>query len=377
MMKTLIGTSAWRSAAANANGRWSDTESRFSGHFYRATHTPKLPLSRTDRFFCIGSCFARNIEEHLIYRNIAVESRRIIAPRNEISARPNGLVNKYTTHAIAQELEWVVSPPERYGNLVLETETGWRDLLLAPTIAPVTQARAEARRRYITEDYFARLRSVDVVILTLGLNEVWRDNLLEIWLNAPPGLANVRREPHRFSVYSSDVPSNLGALETTHAHLKAINPNVRIIVTVSPVPMGVTFFEQDISVANTNSKSVLRSAAQTFADAHADVDYFPSYEMVTLSDRAAAYGPDFLHVRNEMVEHVIETFFQTYGLTAPRLEPDFVEMAYLDANPDVEDQVREGLWDSGFEHWILEGKKLGRPIAPVHRSERLVALGVY
>ena len=376
-MKTLLGTSAWRAAAANPNGRWSDTEDRFASPFYAASHKPKFPLSHTDRFFCIGSCFARNIEEHLIYRNIAVESRRIIAPRNEISARPNGLVNKYTTHAIAQELEWVVSPPETYGDLVLETDTGWRDLLLAPTIAPVTKERAEARRRYVTETYFDRVRSVDVVILTLGLNEVWRDNLNGVWLNAPPGLGNVRREPDRFSVYSSDVTSNLEALETTHAHLKAINPGVRIIVTVSPVPMGVTFFGQDISLANANSKAVLRSAAQTFANAHSDVDYFPSYEMVTLSDRAAAYGPDFLHVRNEMVEHVIETFFQAYGLTAPRLEPGFIEMAYLDANPDVEDQVREGLWDSGFDHWMSQGKRAGRPMAPLQRSERLVALGVY
>lgn len=377
MMKTLIGTSAWRSAAANRQGRWSDTEDRFASPFYAASHKPKFPLSQTDRFFCIGSCFARNIEEHLIYRNIAVESRRIIAPRNEISARPNGLVNKYTTHAIAQELEWVVSPPQAYSDLVLETETGWRDLLLAPTIAPVTQVRAEARRRYITEDYFQRLRSVDVVILTLGLNEVWRDNRHQIWLNAPPGLANVRREPDRFSVYSSDVQSNTDSLEKTHAHLKTINPNVRIIVTVSPVPMGVTFFDQDISLANTHSKSVLRSAAQTFADAHTDVDYFPSYEMVTLSDRAAAYGPDFLHVRNEMVEHVIDSFFKAYGLTAPRLDPDFVEMAYLEANPEVEDAVREGLWDSGFQHWQSEGKQAGRPMAPLRRSERLAALGVY
>ncbi|MEY4249061.1 MAG: hypothetical protein RJA87_694 [Pseudomonadota bacterium] len=376
-MKTLKGTSAWRAAAANPNGRWSDTEDRFLGPFYRATHTPQFPLSQTDRFFCIGSCFARNIEEHLIYRNIAVESRRIIAPRTEISARPNGLVNKYTTHAIAQELEWVVSPPETYGHLVLETEAGWRDLLLAPTISPVTQERAEVRRRYISETYFHRLRSVDVVILTLGLNEVWRDNLLGIWLNAPPGLSNVRREPERFSIYSSDVPSNLEALETTHARLKAINPHVRIVVTVSPVPMGVTFFDQDISVANANSKAVLRSAAQTFANTHSDVDYFPSYEMVTLSDRAEAYGPDFLHVRNQMVEHVIEAFLETYGLTTPRLEPGFVEMAYLDANPDVEDQVREGLWDSGFAHWLSQGKQAGRPMVPLHRSDRLVALGVY
>ena len=51
--------------------------------------------------------------------------------------------------------------------------------------------------------------------------------------------------------------------------------------------------------------------------------------------------------------------------------------AYLDANPDVEDQVREGLWDSGFEHWVAKGKQAGRPMAPAQRSERLVALGVY
>jgi GSCFA family len=43
----------------------------------------------------------------------------------------------------------------------------------------------------------------------------------------------------------------------------------------------------DIVVANTWAKSLLRAVAQEWAQAHNNIDYFPSYEIVKNSDRAA------------------------------------------------------------------------------------------
>jgi hypothetical protein len=52
--------------------------------------------------------------------------------------------------------------------------------------------------------------------------------------------------------------------------------------TVSPVPLYLTFSGEDIIVANTYSKSVLRAACDAVENSREHVDYFPSY--VTLLD---------------------------------------------------------------------------------------------
>lgn len=372
-MTAIPGPQAWRQAAARSR-QWDRIAPRFQERFFTVEHTPKFALNRTDRFFCLGSCFARNVEEHLIYRGAQVLSKRIVTPIEEYSARPNGCVNKFTTHSMMQELHWLVEPPA-WGAALLETQGGWIDLQLAPGLVPVTQARALERRTYLTEDYFARIRQADVMVLTLGLNEVWFDHQTELYLNRSPGPWDVRRQADRFELRVTDSDDNIAALETLHGLLKAQRPDSKIIVTVSPVPMGDTFSGRDIALANTYSKSVLRVAAQAFADRHEDVDYFPSFEMVSLSPRASAYAADCLHVTNDAVNQVMGVFFEAYMGGAEPIEPGFIELAYLDAHPDVEAAVRAGVFESGFQHWLEYGRQEGRALAPAAPSDRLVALG--
>jgi hypothetical protein len=68
----------------------------------------------------------------------------------------------------------------------------------------------------------------------------------------------------------------------------------------------------DIVVANAWAKSLLRALAQEWAMAHANVDYFPSYEIVQNSDRAAAWERDLRHVRGTGVQHIMDLFLQKY-----------------------------------------------------------------
>jgi len=53
----------------------------------------------------------------------------------------------------------------------------------------------------------------------------------------------------------------------------------------------------DVVVANTYAKSLLRAVAQEWTSAHDNVHYFPSYEIVQNSDRAATWEPDLRHVK--------------------------------------------------------------------------------
>ena len=359
----IDGLGAWKAAASSETSRWADISDRFMRPLVEVEHRAKFAFDKSDRFFCIGSCFARNIEEHLIYRGIDVLSRRVVAPREEVRARPNSLINKYTTFSMANELSWVVNPPDDYSAALLETSEGWRDLQLAPTLPGVSRERALERRRYTVESYFARLRAADVVIITLGLCEVWRDNGTGYWLNGAPTLWSVRREPGRFSVTTASVEANLQSLLEIYRNLKSLSPAVKVIVTVSPVPLGMTFSGKDVLQANTLGKSTLRAVAQGF-------------EMVTLSDRAAAYGEDCLHVNDAVVERVVGAFFSAYGPECRVLEPGFSELSYLELNPDVEDLVRSGGIDSGFHHWMAVGKREERSFILERPSERMRTLGI-
>jgi hypothetical protein len=193
-----------------------------------------------------------------------------------------------------------------------QTAQGWLDLQLSPGVRPVSINRAVERRIYLTHEYFSRLVDASVVIITLGLTEVWYDRVSRRYLNAAPSLYAARRQSERYCVEFTDVDSNMRALDKIRKRLVGMNPSVKIIVTVSPVPMSETFSGRDIGVANTLSKATLRVAAEQFSRCHAAVDYFPAFEMVSLAPRERAYAPDYLHVNDKVVGIVMQRFLTHY-----------------------------------------------------------------
>jgi GSCFA family len=352
------GAKAWDNLLANEHSRWDNVAQRFTADLMSIVAVPKFELSVGDRFFCIGSCFVRNIELELIYRDIPVLSKRIICPREEFGHRPTGMVTKYTTASMLNELQWILQPPPAE-KVLIATRGGWVDFQLH-TVIPVPIKRAIERRRYLTEDYFARLRQTDVLIITLGYVETWLDVSTGLYLNMAPSPVEVRRYPGRFLLERTDVATNLKHLVQIREIVTALSPGCRIVITVSPVPMNATFSGEDVVVANMYSKATLRSAAQAFAEAFSDVEYFPSYELVMLSRREAAFKDDWIHVRDECVERVVDTFISSHFGDVPRRFPAFLDALYLKANPDVEEAIRRGEIDSGYHHWIAHGQAEGR-----------------
>lgn len=359
----IRGDAAWKSSAKAKANRWGDNIARFSHDVVDVFHEPKFTLNADDRFFCIGSCFARNIEEHLIYNGVNVLSRKIICPKNEWPHRVNGFVNKFTSHSMRNEIDWVLNASHIGMELFSEQENGWLDLQLCPGVAPVTLERAIERRRYLQQDYFSRLKDASVIVLTLGLNEVWFDRATDRHLNAPPSYFATRREPDRYELHITDVEENVRELTATYDLIKKISRDVRMIVTVSPVPMSQTFSGQDVLIANSYSKSTLRAAAHVFCSMYSDVDYFPSYDIISTSPRKSVYAADCLHVSDSVVGRMMRTFLALYLGIEGSASP-FNEMAYLEANKDVEASVRKGNYASGYEHWRKYGEREGRPLSP-------------
>ena len=97
--------------------------------------------------------------------------------------------------------------------------------------------------------------------------------------------------------------------------------------------------------------------------------------MVSLAPRELAYGVDCLHVSNAVVGSIMRTFLSNY-MDVDTEPPTFTELGYLAANPDVEEAVRRGDLESGFEHWLHIGKAEGRSLAPADGpTELMVAAG--
>ena len=55
---------------------------------------------------------------------------------------------------------------------------------------------------------------------------------------------------------------------------------IKIIFTLSPVPLTATASRHHILLANTYSKSTLRAFVQNATESYDWIDYFPSYEII-------------------------------------------------------------------------------------------------
>src|SRR5262249_2008751 len=144
--------------------------------------------------------------------------------------------------------------------------------------------------------------------ITLGYVETWYDAATELYLNMAPSRSEVREYRGRFYLERTDVATNLKHLVRIRDLLNELSPGSRIVITVSPVPMNATFLGDDVAVANTYSKATLRAAAQMFADAFANVEYFPSYEFAMLSRREAVFKNDWIHIEDPCVEWIMDSF---------------------------------------------------------------------
>lgn len=227
------------------------------------------------------------------------------------------LGNKYNTFSMLQALRWLVGEASFDADLVAPMEDGrWFDGHRHPVEYHASASDAASGHC----ELLARVRdgfwAADVVVMTLGLVEVWRDNQSGAWLNCTPP-REVCDFATRYDVVRTTHAANLDALLRVFALLQT-RKRRRIVCSVSPVPLFATFMEEDVLVANTYSKSTLRSVVSEAIDAVGDgaIDYFPSYELATLSARDRVWRekhltgePDGRHVKQEFVRNVILPLF--------------------------------------------------------------------
>ena len=144
----------------------------------------------------------------------------------------------------------------------------------------------------------AHFRDVDVFIFTMG----------------------VSFGPELGALAFHSVDDNVEALRTITDSLRRVNPTLKIVYTVSPVPLNRSVgLDMPAVMADCLSKSTLRVAVDTYLrQAPADVYYWPSFEIVRwlYPHVASAYGIDdgqSRHVNAGLVGLIVEKFLAHFS----------------------------------------------------------------
>jgi GSCFA family len=267
---------------------------------------PSFRIARDETVFVMGSCFAQRVADAL----------RVLG----FDASDAGLNHKYNAFAMLQELRWSLEGGFGAAQILNAPERGWTD--------PHRCKGFSASRSEILDSHLAaqraaaeRVKSCGLVVLTYGLIEAWFDRALGIYTNQTPPILGMPNWKARFELRQTTQAQNQAAMLELVRLVRSVNPGVRILASVSPVPLTATFCGPDVIVSNCLSKSTLRSALHEaitqLKSEGVPIDYFPSYEIATCAPhredvwnaKSKDGRPDGRHVREDFVARTIMKAF--------------------------------------------------------------------
>ena len=140
-------------------------------------------------------------------------------------------------------------------------------------------------------------------VFTLGTNHVYILN------ETGEIVDNCRKRPQRlFTERELTVDQCAEYLGKAINRLRGVNPDVRVVLTVSPIRYAKYGFH-----GSQLSKAVLLLAADKVVREHDVVEYFPAYEIVNDELRDYRfYREDMLHPSDQAVEYIWQRFGDTY-----------------------------------------------------------------
>ncbi|WP_210238860.1 GSCFA domain-containing protein [Cohaesibacter sp. CAU 1516] len=228
---------------------------------------PQFAILPSDKIATFGSCFAQHFGNALSKNGyqwycseeapegLSNKSKKRFG-YNVFSCRTG---NIYTTSLLRQWVEWAVgfsSPPSEYWEKDGRIYDPFR-----PAIEPdgfSNLEEMESSRKNTIQSFLKILLTADIFVFTLGLTESWFNKSGRYEYPLCPGTVAGEFDPdnHVFVNQSfSFIRENL--LEVIKI-IRLLNPNIKFLLTVSPVPLTATNSGRHVLVATMASKSILR-----------------------------------------------------------------------------------------------------------------------
>lgn len=287
--------------------------------------SPKWPIGPQTRIATAGSCFAQHFGEALRARRFAwVDAEQAPAPLPLDRRKTHGYGlfssrtgNIYTARQLLQWIQWSVDPystPQE-----IWTEDGRSFDPFRPNIEPngfLSPDELMASRMTTLKCFIESVKSSDVFVFTLGLTECWRNILSNCEYQSCPGAVAGEFDSNIHLFHNQSFSEILMDMEMAISLIRSLQPNIQVLLTVSPVPLTATASGRHVLVATQHSKSILRSVAGELEASFPFCDYFPSYEIITTPPfRGMFFSPNLRTISKFGVNFVMNCFFDALGIT--------------------------------------------------------------
>ena len=244
---------------------------------YRIDHSCSL--------MTLGSCFSSNIGDRLIKDTFLCESSL-----GGTLYHPFALMSLFQ-NAINQ------SPPDK--NKYIERDNAWLHHDFHSSLRAQSRELLENQLYALLENTQKLLKSVDYLIITWGTSWIYRHKENDSYV------ANCHKVPAK--KFKRELVSAKSLIENTEKLidlLKAVNPNLNIILTVSPVR-----HIRDGLIENNVSKSNLLIAAYHLNQKYEHLSYYPAYEIMMDDLRDYRfYEKDLIHPNEMAIDYIYEHF---------------------------------------------------------------------
>ena len=301
---------------------WREAVARTHPLQLKDIYRKKFSIDPEHKISTAGSCFAQHISRHLTKAGFNFQDFEPAPPLlpqhlrqkfnyGTYSARYCNIYTARQLHQLVDRALGHFSPVEQPWRMADGVVDPFRPLLEPVPFADVTELERSRA------DHMAAVREMlhksDIIIFTLGLTEGWISKADGAVRPLCPGTAGGSFSEMAYEFKNFNYFEIFEDLVGAFSKIKSLNPSIRFVLTVSPVPLTATKTEDHVMVATSYSKAVLRAVAGHVASEVDFVEYFPSYELIAAPSMKGLFFDHNMRTVNEAgVSYVMTHFFDQH-----------------------------------------------------------------
>jgi len=249
------------------------------------------PIDHTQKIITIGSCFSQVI------------GQRMMDFKFDTFVNPFGTI--YNPISILR----LLGQPDLDEDGIIENNGVYLHYDLHSQLRAKDRKTLQTVIRERNTEVWSYLQKADWLVITLGTAFVYELK------DQKRIVANCHKMPsNHFEKRMLGMKEMIAAFDTAYAKLKQSNPELKILLTVSPVR-----HIKDGIAENTLSKSLLRVFCDYCVQSSDQVFYFPSYEIMVDDLRDYRfYKQDLIHPNVTAEEYIWSRFVETYCTDSTR-----------------------------------------------------------
>lgn len=246
-------------------------------------------IAHCNKLLSMGSCFSENI------------GGRLLEYKFSIIVNPYGIL--FNPIAITESLQHIIDYRQFSESDIFYYNQRWQSFFHHGRFANVDKEICLNEVNTAIKQTHQQIQNLDYLIVTLGTANVF------VHKKSNQIVANCHKMPSdEFERKRLTINEITAAFEPIFGQLKRINPNLKIIFTVSPVR-----HIRDGFVENQRSKATLLLAIDELVKKYYFVSYFPAYELVIDDLRDYRFfKDDMIHPSKLAVDYVWDYFKRTY-----------------------------------------------------------------